>query len=108
MYVHFTYIALDGEEFSTYEECAEWEEKIRHSFESVYFFTKDMYRLSVTDLDSMNKSYGMADLMFVPDSPTWKEDIKFLFDYYGCNMDGVAAPGWYVYDYNDDDVWKRM
>lgn len=89
-----TYMAEDGEEFFTPQDCLRYEEKILNLPDCVEWRDVEGKRLYPHGIYSIDQAYGETETYIIRDTPTWKEEIKFFKHYYGYVPD-EQRPGVY-------------
>lgn len=94
------YIAEDGEEFDTSDECLKYEKK-RDVHGAVIMF--DSNRLPITDTDSIT-AFEDAEYLYILDAKRANEFFDFVGEDYGYIVpDKVVENGLYYIDYNRYD-----
>ena len=98
MVEYTVYVANDGEEFDSAQECLDWEYKISHLPASIHWYTEDGISLipkSESDMLSMYNSDSFTHCV-VDNIPSWPEDLEFMRSYWGFVM--PARPGDFYWD----------
>ena len=98
-----TYVADDGEEFETEEECAAHERCMENLPGILGFNGKAVYQdPRKADVDS---SFNESEYLFITDENEADETFEFIGEYYGYTVPTVFFTGDILrYDY-DEDEW---
>ena len=91
-------VADDGTEFTTEQECLEYEKKIENISYSFILFDKQLNVISVEDYNDVEYIYILQDAENV---------IEYLSDIYGWVTEGIVGEGIYAYNY-DEDCWDAV
>lgn len=99
-----TWVAFDGEEFSSEEECVQYEERLDRALKTFIFY-KNGSPIPCNSLEELEAAYNLSEVIRINDYPYWKEDLDFIDAYWGWLI--PDAPG--LYRYNEDDlVWEEI
>lgn len=107
MRVEIIYIAEDGEEFKSFKECHEWERKISRLPATIAFKNKEGILLCPQSSEEVEKAYECVQYVCISQDKTWKEDLDFLYWYWGFCWDGIDAPGTYSYN-EENSKWEKV
>ena len=104
MRIEIIYYADDDTEFSTKEECLDYEAKKQADFESILFFDDSFGHLDELSLNTFECVWYMKIL----DGEKASRLLQWQYDYYGVCMDGLPkelhAGEIYAWD-NDSGEW---
>lgn len=92
------YVANDGTEFTTEQECLEYEKKLEDISYSFILFNKQLKVTSVENYNDAEYIYILQDVKTV---------IEYLSVTYGWCIEGIVGEGIYVYNY-DKDCWEAV
>lgn len=92
------YVANDGTEFTTEQECLEYEKKTEDILYSFILYDKQLNVMSVEDYDDAEYIYVLQDAETV---------VEYIVTTYGWCIEGIVGEGIYVYNY-DKDRWEAV
>lgn len=92
------YRAFDGEKFDSEEECLDYENKIAHIPSSIHFKNIDGEDYVCSTPEEVESAYQGCSYIKIDNTPSWKEDIDFLYSYYGFCIN-EPTPGLYQYNW---------
>lgn len=90
---------FDGEEFENKDECIRHEYEISHLPQSIIWWGENKKALIPTTPDEIESMYNEMVECDVYATRTWKEDLKFMVEYFGF-LDDITEPGTYVWHKN--------
>ena len=100
------YIADDGEEFETEEECAAHERCMAGLPGILGFNDKAVYQDS--EKNDVDQAFNNSEYLFIIDENEADETFEFIGDYYGYTVPTVFSTGDILrYDY-DKDEWVNV
>lgn len=87
MRIETTYYAFDDEEFCTEEECLEYENRIKQSFDGAVFFDENAKRLTIAAPDEINDAYAEAFYIKIVDAKKANTLFRYIESYSGFEID---------------------
>lgn len=98
---------VDGEEFTSAIECRNWEWKISHLPESIHWYDEEGKLIVPLTHNEVARNYGKIAVVEILDIEGWKEDVQFMWTYWGF-LDRNMTPGLYKYKTQEDIYdWYR-
>ena len=101
MEIRVTYIANDGREFDSKEDCLRWEYKCEHLPESWVAYDKDGIKLDIQEYSlrkyPVESLYDDSFFLFIKDTPHTSAEIGFMYREFGIG-DPHWGPGYYIVD----------
>lgn len=90
------YMADDGSEFDTYEECAAYESYCEKLPPSIRWYNKIGQELIPQNQKEIDRMYNDVDIWEIEETSTWKEDLEHMMDFFGFG-EKEMRPGRYKY-----------
>lgn len=99
------YIACDGEEFDTAEECREYEENIKE-MPGILCFDEKLHYLDPSEI-GVEDAWKESRTLFIVNDTEAEKTIRFLDQYGCCSPDAYKTGDLLQYD-PDNDIWVNM